>query len=135
MKTLTLAATAGLAAAALIAACAPEGRSASGKEVYLSLCADCHGPDGKGDGPTRAGQPAAPADLTGIAARNGGVFPRNQTMGRIYGYTMGKSEDHMPAFGDLLEGESIPYDAGDGLQTPTPWRLVALIEYLETIQQ
>lgn len=135
MKTLTLATSAGLVAAAMIAACAPEGRSGTGREVYLTLCADCHGPTGKGEGPAMTGLPSVPADLTRITARNGGVFPKNQTMGRIYGYTMGKSEDHMPAFGDLLEGESVLYDAGDGLQTPTPWRLVALIEYLETIQR
>jgi hypothetical protein len=41
----------------------------------------------------------------------------------------------MPEFGDLLQGDLIPFDSGDGIQTPTPRKLVALVEYLETIQQ
>jgi cytochrome c oxidase cbb3-type subunit III len=36
---------------------------AAGRRVYIRLCANCHGPSGKGDGNGAAGG-AAPADLT-----------------------------------------------------------------------
>lgn len=134
MKAIGMALTGAIGAAVLISACAPEIRAASGREDYMALCADCHGPAGLGDGP--AAQPGAqPSDLTRIAARNGGEFPRNQVMSRIHGYTMGRSDDPMPSFGDLLDSPMVRYDSGDGLLTPTPQRLVALSEYLETIQQ
>lgn len=135
MRAVVMAAAGGLGLAGLIAACAPEQRAASAQDDYMALCADCHGPAGKGDGPAAADAGATPADLTRIAARNGGSFPRAQVMSRIYGYTMGRGEDPMPSFGDLLDGPTVLYDAGDGLQTPTPRRLVALSEYLEGLQQ
>jgi hypothetical protein len=40
----------------------------------------------------------------------------------------------MPSFAPLLEGALVPYDGGDGIDTPTPERLVALAEYLKAIQ-
>ena len=40
----------------------------------------------------------------------------------------------MPIFGDLAEGALVPFDAGDGKETPTPVALIALANYLETIQ-
>jgi hypothetical protein len=40
----------------------------------------------------------------------------------------------MPEFGALLEGDLIPFDSGDGILTPTPRKLVALLEYIESIQ-
>lgn len=125
----------GAAMAGLIAACAPETKLTTGRSDFRALCADCHGPSGRGDGPLAAGLDPAPADVTRIAALNGGVFPGNRVMSHIYGYTMGRSETPMPSFGDLLEGRTVLYDSGDGLQTPTPWRLVALNEYLKSIQR
>jgi hypothetical protein len=40
----------------------------------------------------------------------------------------------MPVFGDLAEGKLVPYDAGNGVKTPTPVTIIALANYLETIQ-
>ena len=41
----------------------------------------------------------------------------------------------MPSFAPLLEGALVPYDGGDGIETPTPERLVALAEYLKRLQE
>jgi hypothetical protein len=41
----------------------------------------------------------------------------------------------MPEFGLLLEGDTVPVDVGDGVFTPTPRPLAALLVYLESIQQ
>jgi len=40
----------------------------------------------------------------------------------------------MPAFADLVDGDLVPFDGGDGIMTPTPVRLVQLAEYLRSIQ-
>ncbi len=135
MRRIHAATLAGIALIAALAACMPQDRAPSGKADFLSLCAGCHGPSGTGDGPAAAGLRQKPADLTTIAARHGGSFPRNQVMGRIYGYTMGTSEGEMPNFGALLEGEQMPYDPGDGIRVDTPVRLVGLMQYIETLQQ
>ncbi|TBN41306.1 cytochrome C [Paracoccus subflavus] len=122
--------------AGLIAACAPPMTDgAQARNDFKSLCVDCHGADGRGNGPAAAGMVPVPVDLTRVAASNGGVFPRLQVMGHIYGFTPGRSESPMPEFGDLLDGPAVPYDAGDGISTPTPARLVALMEYVEAMQR
>ena len=41
----------------------------------------------------------------------------------------------MPEFGLLLEGDTVPVDLGDGVLTPTPRPLAALMAYLESIQE
>ncbi|MBL9058194.1 MAG: cytochrome c, partial [Rhodobacteraceae bacterium] len=40
----------------------------------------------------------------------------------------------MPDFAPMMTGDLVPYDGGDGIETPTPERLVALAEYLKTLQ-
>lgn len=134
-----------LAAVLLTAGCLPEkAATASGEKErvlttgvgdFTRFCADCHGPEGKGNGPAAAGLKPRPADLTQLSRKNGGKFPRLTVMNRIDGYTMGKSDSPMPAFGDLLEGKTVLFDSGDGIETPTPWRLVALQRYVETLQK
>jgi mono/diheme cytochrome c family protein len=106
-----------------------------GKALFTQYCAACHGEDGKGAGPLSRRMENAPADLTLIARRNGDSFPRARIMSIIDGYARSDmTGPGMPEFGALLEGDLIPFDSGDGIQTPTPRKLVALLEYLETIQ-
>lgn len=124
-----------LALAGAIAACAPDSKLTTGRSDYRALCVDCHGPEGKGDGVLAEGMEPKPTDITRVAAENGGVFPKNRVMSHIYGFTPGRSESPMPQFGDLLDGRTVLYDSGDGIETPTPWRLVALMEYVETLQE
>lgn len=102
---------------------------------YAQYCADCHGDTGKGGGLLAAGLTPKPANLTRLAARNGGTFPTTRVMSQIWGYAGGKGGGVMPAFAPLMEGVLIPYDGGDGIDTPTPERLVALAEYLKALQK
>jgi len=125
-------------AALTLAACmlpVPE-QGPTGAEDFAAYCAVCHGAGGKGDGAMGATLARSPADLTGIADRNGGDFPATRMMSKIWGYTGGRDGGEvMPSFGPLLEGESMPFDGGDGILTPTPVRLVQLAEYLKSIQE
>jgi hypothetical protein len=58
-------------------------------------------------------------------------------MSTIDGYTRSRAGNTvMPEFGiDLQAGPLVYIDTGDGTKTPTPSRLVALAEYLRSIQR
>ena len=133
MRTKTIPAAMALLA---VAACAPE-HQVSGRALYQDYCAACHGPAGLGDGPAAEGLGKRPADLTRIAARNGGVFPTIRVMSTIDGYTRrGDRSSVMPELGVALqEGPLVLVETSDGVQTPTPVNLVALADYLESLQQ
>ena len=119
----------------VLAACV-EPDAPTGKEDFADFCSSCHGLSGKGDGDGAAFLDRKPADLTRISARNGGTFPGTEVMAKIWGYTGGRDgASAMPEFGPLLQGELVPYDGGDGIQTPTPVRLVQLAEYLKSVQE
>jgi mono/diheme cytochrome c family protein len=126
----TLAVISGLAACAT----APE---YEGRAIYTENCVTCHGPTGRGDGPLAAELDRPVPDLTLIARRNGGAFPMAKVLSTIDGYTRAR-EGHivMPEFGKFLQaGPLVSYDSGDGVATPTPSRLIAIAEYLQSIQR
>ena len=131
--TRSLAIGAGLAT---LAACTlPEMPEApEGARLFADNCAACHGADARGAGPETLGIGKVPPDLTGIAARNGGAFPTAQVLSTIDGYAKGTHPGRvMPEFGSDLGGDLIPLDV-DGVLTPTPRALVALLRYLEAVQ-
>ncbi len=108
----------------------------TGREDFQTFCAACHGTSGRGDGEAADGLDRQPADLTGLSARNNGVFPGTRVMAKIWGYTGGRDgTSPMPQFGPLLQGDLVPYDGGDGIASPTPVRLVQIAEYLKTLQK
>ena len=124
----------------MLGACVEKDETPSGSEDFATFCSACHGLSGRGDGDAAAVLDRKPADLTGLSARNGGVFPGTRVMAKIWGYTgvkPGHRDDGspMPQFGPLLQGELVPYDGGDGIATPTPVRLVGIAEYLKTLQR
>ena len=124
------------AAVLVLAACVPPGVApTTGASDFAALCASCHGPTGVGNGDMAAGLAIKPADLTGLAARNGGAFPMARVMSKIWGYSRGAAATSMmPAFGPLLDSPTVLVDVGDGVQTPTPERLIDLADYLVSIQ-
>ena len=116
----------------LVAACVEE-KQPTGAEDFAAFCSGCHGPAAKGNGPMASSLAHKPADLTGLSRRNGGEFPK---LAKIWGYTGGKDgEAVMPNFGPLLDSPLVPYDAGDGIESPTPLRLVQLAEYVQGLQR
>ena len=126
----------GLVALGALAACmeAPSMPEAGeGRQLYVQNCAGCHGPVGRGDGQLAKGMNPAPSDLTQLAM--GGTFPRVRVLSTIDGYHRTQLPDQqMPEFGALLTGDTVPVDTGDGVMTPVPRPLAALLSYLESIQ-
>ena len=124
-------------ALAVVAACAASEMPgpSEGAAIFAKNCVSCHGVSATGNGPLANGLSPAPSDLTQIAARNGGVFPRAQTLSVIDGYSKGTHKDRaMPEFGAQMTGEdTVPVEV-DGILTPTPRSLAALLAYLESIQ-
>jgi len=104
-----------------------------GAEVFLRRCASCHGEGGRGDGPAAGALRTAPADLTRIAARRGGTFPKGEIArfvdGRFAVEAHGGRE--MPVWGERL-GEQIP-EAGVSEEV-VRGQVGVVVEYLQTIQ-
>ena len=123
----------GMAMGLGLVACAPPAPEVSGRALFAENCAVCHGDGGRGDGPAAAGMTPPPVDLTRLSADNDGVFPLVRVMSYVDGYT--RPDDTMPEFGSLLVGPTVMVDTDDGVLTPTPAPLVALAEYLETLQR
>lgn len=130
-------------AAAALAGCVPEGgqmtampERTDGRALFMEYCAVCHGDAAKGDGRLARSMAKAPKDLTLIALRHGDSFPRAKVMSIVDGYARSDlGGPAMPEFGELLAGDLVPFDSGDGRPTPTPAKLVALVTYLESIQE
>ena len=106
----------------------------SGARDYRHHCATCHGLEGRGDGPTASVLTTPPADLTQIAARRGGEFPRLEIAyvidGRFEVGAHGSRE--MPVWGTAFR-EGLPDDElGEAI---VRGRIEALVEYLVSIQR
>lgn len=119
----------------LLAACSIDDEI-SGPVYFAENCAVCHGPAGEGDGQLAGSLSVPPPDLTMLAARNGGVFPRDAVMSAIDGYARGEHfAPEMPEFGSGDLGEAVIVETEEGVGTPIPQGLIALADYLETIQK
>lgn len=102
----------------------------SGKEMYHSYCAACHGVEGKGDGPASMALKFPPSDLTTLAKRNAGKFPELRVFGAINGdlRVTAHGSREMPTWGAVfrqMEGGDV---AGAKL------RIRNLTKYIESLQ-
>ena len=105
-------------------------QSLTGRDSFDRYCATCHGTSGTGDGPLRASLKTAPSDLTALARRNGGAFPRAQVLAFVEGTgraipAHGATE--MPLWGSIFRW--LDSEAG------TRARLNNLVAYVESLQQ
>ena len=103
---------------------------ASGKEMYTSYCAVCHGTDGKGGGPAASALKTAPADLTMLSKNNGGKFPALKITSSIRGEsnTPAHGTKEMPVWGSLF------WSMSHGHQGEVQQRVANLTEYIESLQ-
>jgi hypothetical protein len=70
-----------------------------GRNEFLSICAGCHGVDGKGAGQMSRTLGSKPADLTVLAKRNNGVFSPGAIAERIDGRSEPRHNSEMPIWG------------------------------------
>jgi mono/diheme cytochrome c family protein len=106
-----------------------------GEELYLELCAVCHGKGGMGDGPAASALKNALPDLTGLAAKNDGKFPRQEVEDSITGKSRVVSHGtiDMPIWGLAFEGVRPDWKMFRR-EALARQRIYNLTEYLATIQ-
>jgi mono/diheme cytochrome c family protein len=104
--------------------------SNSGKEMFNSYCAVCHGKDAKGSGPAASAMKAAPTDLTTLAKSNGGKYPAAHVAAVLRGQapTPSHGSQDMPIWGPLFSSIS------QGHEGQVQQRITNLVNYVEGVQ-
>lgn len=100
----------------------------SGKEMFRTYCATCHGLDAKGNGPAAAALKKPPADLTQLTRKHNGKFPDAYVAAKLMSVDQpvhGSKE--MPVWGPLLS--SVSHDTAE-----TQLRISNIVKYIESIQ-
>jgi mono/diheme cytochrome c family protein len=105
--------------------------AASGQEMFTTYCAVCHGKDAKGDGPAAKALNKTPADLTRLAAKNGGKYPADRVASTIRGDVdvPAHGTREMPIWGNLF------YHMSQGHEAEVRLRIANLNHYIESLQQ
>lgn len=109
----------------------------AGRDIYMTYCWQCHGPDATGTGPMAEMLAIETPDLTGLAARNGGVFPLEAVARQIDGRdaVLAHGGD-MPIFGPFLDSDksvALQLPSGQPMMTGLP--LANVIIYLQSLQK
>ncbi|HEX8711472.1 MAG TPA: c-type cytochrome [Terracidiphilus sp.] len=101
----------------------------SGRQMYASYCASCHGMDGRGNGPVAADLKTQPTDLTQLARRNHGKYPDVRVISVLKQGTSVPAHGNavMPVWGPIL-------NATDANSRLSALRISNLSGYLESIQ-
>jgi mono/diheme cytochrome c family protein len=109
---------------------AEEGLLQTGRTLYVTHCATCHGLGARGDGPLGTLLVIRPADLTQMARRNGGTFPSVRAHRVIDGREVGShGNPDMPVWGDVFKrSESLSNEV-------VGRRIEAIVQYLASIQE
>ncbi len=104
--------------------------SNSGKEMFNSYCAVCHGTDGKGNGPAASAMKTTPTDLALLAQKNGGKYPASHVAAVIRGQAVTPSHgsQDMPVWGPLFSS------IDQGHEGQVQQRITNLVSYIESLQ-
>ncbi|GGA96625.1 c-type cytochrome [Allosediminivita pacifica] len=109
----------------------------SGRELYMTHCATCHGADGQGDGPMASVLLIQPTNLTALVEGSGGVFPVERVVKRIDGRDpLVAHGSPMPVYGDFFEGRydlMLRLEHEQGVRATRP--LADLVAYIAELQQ
>ena len=100
-----------------------------GRMLFLTYCASCHGPNGRGDGVMSGELRRVVPDLSKYAMRNGGVFPSVRVRQIIDGTGVAAHGTRdMPVWGDAFRRMRGGSDAS------ATERIALLTKFLESIQ-
>lgn len=104
-----------------------------GRDLYRIYCRNCHGEQGKGDGPTAEALEVKPSDLTRLSQRNKGEFPFDETYATIDGRDdlSAHRRREMPIWGIAFQEWDTDVDQTEQVRE----RILRLIEYLKSIQR
>jgi mono/diheme cytochrome c family protein len=104
---------------------------ASGKEMFMSYCAPCHGKSAKGDGPAASALKQPPANLTALAKSNGGKYPADRVTSILRGQSnlSAHGDQEMPVWGPVF------WKMSQGHEEQVQMRVANLNKYLESLQQ
>ena len=102
----------------------------SGKMMYTSYCAPCHGQDGRGNGPVAGSLKLQPTDLTTLAKANNGKYPDTHVVSvlRFGPDVAAHGTAQMPVWGPVLGKMSNAH------ATESTLRISNLSHYLQSIQ-
>ena len=105
---------------------------AAGSGIFATYCAVCHGASGQGDGPLAGSLRVRPPDLTLLAKKNGGTFPKDRVTRTVDGRNpvKGHGGADMPVWGDAFK------QAKDGqTEAKVKEKIDSVVEHLETLQR
>lgn len=102
----------------------------SGKVMFTTYCAACHGAEGKGNGPAAEALKTPPSDLTALSKNNGGKYPALKVNSAIRGEAAvgAHGSKEMPVWGDLFRTIS------GGHQSEVDQRVANLVSYIKSLQ-
>lgn len=136
MKSLSIAAISGLLAASPAVSGSPDDEFAIGKGEYMAACAACHGEAADGNGPIAQMFKNRVPDLTGLAARNDGVFPFLDVFHVVDGRSAVRAHGNpMPVFGNRYQIEAEHENNIFGSESLVRARISELVLYLQSIQK
>lgn len=119
-------------------ASAPGFMAAKGRVTFRTYCASCHGREAKGNGNLAQYLKVQPADLTEIAVRRDGEFPRQEIVEFIDGResVKGHGVRDMPVWGDVFKSPLSDTQPGpqEEPEERVERKLQELVLYLESIQ-
>jgi len=103
----------------------------SGKDMFMSYCASCHGKDAKGDGPAAAALKQLPANLTQLTKLNGGKYPTDKVTSVLRGqaHLMAHGDQDMPVWGPVF------WRMSQGHEEIVQMRIANLNKYIESLQE
>jgi len=106
-----------------------------GRDIYRCACASCHGKRGRGDGRQAARLATRPTDVTRLAARHDGVFPREYVIAIVTGETQVTAHGtrEMPVWRRRFASPS-PAAPEDVASFYAQRQLELLVAYLERLQ-
>ena len=102
-----------------------------------SVCASCHGADGKGDGPMVDLLTSKPSDLTKLSANNGGVFPLERVIQIVDGRSpmAAHGSRDMPIWGSRFSSQYTGTGGPLGSEMEVRGRILSIVYYVQTLQE
>jgi mono/diheme cytochrome c family protein len=109
----------------------PRTSPTSGREMYRAYCADCHGEQGKGNGPVASVLKVMPPDLTTLTKRHDGKFPYDRVYKTISGDVTAAAHGsrEMPIWGPVFR------DMAKGNKSEAKLRMKNLTSFVASLQE